>query len=874
MATETNDKYPHKPSAKHTLEEVRKSLEDLVRNEFDDVEPAPKPVRAAETDATPEDDKAHRSLSNLPRRKPAGLDTTQLLRSLKGLISDELSAGDGAPAHPHRGDEGAVVEHDDEPASVVSARRESFADADAFSGIDTKATEAAPAPPVPGPEPDASEAVATRSRESEMADEGEEITLEVAPVPEQALAPDADNEERGDSPLEALEKVTETLGEARLPSPISADEGERDTARPAPAETPRDRPGGPPAPEPTTEPWSQLPLLKVVDLPETRGTQRAFAVQDPVFAGDPGHSALPGEGQLADAMPAPPTPPMFISQWLDEDPARQATDPGLGLFAEETDAAMELPSAPATPRREEAPTGDLEEAAPGPVKAPDTGAELTGIDEETADVEPTRESSADQPGRGEIDMLEIPGGDVVDEDTAEAEITLPAPDIDDPEAKATELTREIPEETPMPNDIPSADADEQADIDLSAEPADEPDTAIDRPAEREHARAERSSSNKEQEAGSRTSVASPAPEIGRGEVKREHRTTLGQADNSFMKMTAIDFNAEPSPAEEKSSGSAPESGAPSFNPKLDLAVQPGESDVELPPPDEPKATVETPPSPPLSLVEESSPDLHSKDLKAKETVETPPSLPSSPVQESSPAVRSKVADKGTVPSKRPRADSPQPSVETQRRLERPAAKSKSDKLELALEPNASQQPAAQDAAQQTQPASGVPEWYRRPFKIEQVAPVKPPEPRTKAPSQEARAKSKSPAFGAPDKIPVLDAVVTGRERPKAKTPGVKPERERPKAPPSVREREPSKAKTPIMGGPVKTTPPATQKAGRRDSAAARSLAIQIVAKLNMELRKCGERALSPAIVDRLQYLLREALAQGGSDVDNSKNKKL
>jgi hypothetical protein len=872
MATETNDKYPHKPSAKHTLEEVRKSLEDLVRNEFDDVEPAPQPVQGTEADATPatpENDKARRSLSNLPRRKPAGLDTTQLLRSLKGLISDELSAGDAAPARSYRGDEDTVVEPDDEPVSTASAGQESLADQDAFSEINTRTMQAAPAPAVPASEPEASEAVAARRRENETADEGEEMTLEVAPVPEQALAPDADSEEPVESPLEALEKVTETLGEASPTSSIPTEGGERAPASLAPEKTARDTSG--PTRDPTPEPWSQLPLLKVVDLPETAGAQRAFTVQDPVFAGAPGRDALSGKGQLSEAVPVPQAPPMFISQWLDEDPARQATDPGLGLFAEETDAAMEPPSAPATPTREEVPTGDQEE--PAPVAGADTGAQLTGIDEETADTEPTRESSADQAGRDEMDMLEIPGGDdVVDEDTAEAEIILPAADIDDTEAKAIELTLEAPEETPMPNEIPNADADEQADIDLSAESVDEPDTAIDRPAGREPTREKPSSLNTEQEAGPTTSATPRAPEVGRRDVKREHRTTLGQADNSFMKMTAIDFNAEPSPAEEESSGTTSESPAPPFDSEPDLAVQAGESDVELPPPDEPKETVETPPSPPLSLVEESSPNLHSKHLKAKETVETSPSPPSSPAQESSPAARSKVADEKTVASKRPRADSAQPRIKTQPRTEQPSVKSKSGKLELTLEPD---EPAGQDAAQQTQPASGVPEWYRRPFKFEQVAPVTPPAPRTKAPSKETRTKPKSAAFGAPDKIPVLDAVVTGRERPKTKPPAVKPGRERPKAkaPAVVPAREPPKAKTVMTGSPAKATPLAEQKAGRRDSAAARSLAIQIVAKLNMELRKCGERALSPAIVDRLQYLLREALAQGGSDVDNRKNKK-
>ncbi|MEE8196165.1 MAG: hypothetical protein V3T69_03220, partial [Acidiferrobacterales bacterium] len=53
----------------------------------------------------------------------------------------------------------------------------------------------------------------------------------------------------------------------------------------------------------------------------------------------------------------------------------------------------------------------------------------------------------------------------------------------------------------------------------------------------------------------------------------------------------------------------------------------------------------------------------------------------------------------------------------------------------------------------------------------------------------------------------------------------------------------------------------------------RDLAVRVVAKLNMELRKCGERALSPATIDRLQYLLSEALAQKPLNVDPSRGQK-
>jgi hypothetical protein len=54
---------------------------------------------------------------------------------------------------------------------------------------------------------------------------------------------------------------------------------------------------------------------------------------------------------------------------------------------------------------------------------------------------------------------------------------------------------------------------------------------------------------------------------------------------------------------------------------------------------------------------------------------------------------------------------------------------------------------------------------------------------------------------------------------------------------------------------------------------ARNVAVNVIAKLNMELRKCGERALSPVTIDRLQFLLREALEQHTKDVENSRKRR-
>ena len=68
-------------------------------------------------------------------------------------------------------------------------------------------------------------------------------------------------------------------------------------------------------------------------------------------------------------------------------------------------------------------------------------------------------------------------------------------------------------------------------------------------------------------------------------------------------------------------------------------------------------------------------------------------------------------------------------------------------------------------------------------------------------------------------------------------------------------------------------PPIARGTPAKDTAGTRNLAVQVVAKLNTELRKCGERALNPATVDRLQYLLREVLERGAAAADNNRKKR-
>jgi hypothetical protein len=113
---ETSDpKYKHKPSEKHTLEEVLKSLQDLIRNDLaDGTSGAAKPGTAPMTSrqhegATPGTVEAKPRRDNTsslredfapvaPGSGPVNLDA--VMRSLKDLIGNELNIGDTPPPAP------------------------------------------------------------------------------------------------------------------------------------------------------------------------------------------------------------------------------------------------------------------------------------------------------------------------------------------------------------------------------------------------------------------------------------------------------------------------------------------------------------------------------------------------------------------------------------------------------------------------------------------------------------------------------------------------------------------------------------------------------------------------------------------------------
>lgn len=96
---ETNDpKYKHKPSEKHTLEEVLKSLQDLIRNDLVESPPAagPEPAPATARDTVSRDENTTGRREDFAPQSPGAgpVNLNAVMRSLKDLIGNELNVGD------------------------------------------------------------------------------------------------------------------------------------------------------------------------------------------------------------------------------------------------------------------------------------------------------------------------------------------------------------------------------------------------------------------------------------------------------------------------------------------------------------------------------------------------------------------------------------------------------------------------------------------------------------------------------------------------------------------------------------------------------------------------------------------------------------
>ena len=112
----TDPKYKHKPSEKHTLEEVLKSLQDLIRNDLLDNNQAA--AGKSGSAPIPSEEKPPREYTAPvredfapvnPAAGPVNLDA--VMRSLKDLVSNELNVG-GEPATAEESSPSQAEDHD------------------------------------------------------------------------------------------------------------------------------------------------------------------------------------------------------------------------------------------------------------------------------------------------------------------------------------------------------------------------------------------------------------------------------------------------------------------------------------------------------------------------------------------------------------------------------------------------------------------------------------------------------------------------------------------------------------------------------------------------------------------------------------------
>jgi hypothetical protein len=565
MVMDPNDRQRHKPSPKHTLEEVRKSLEDMVRNEFDDVAPAAKEQQAEGGESASATDnlaadatgRAHEPLQSLPRRKPVGIDTEQLLRSLKGLISHELAEGEGATGIP-------------------------------------ESTEAAPAPAdaiaVHGNQ---SEEVTTQEPAAAVPDDGSlENTVEPEEVDNVTLdalsedsVPEVDlsSEFESEAELLELEAMAEALAEeAERAAPLAINV-ETSNAEPETAEEPNAEPEtAEVAPVATVEqeitPPAQSsppPSLRIIDLPHTSGPLKAFAVYDPALGGELeiGEAPLP-EPRQTDTISEPP---VFVSQWLDE-LSRQPSYSELGLF-DQAEKPTSPPRKPTTPDPEDELTIDLSVVTAVPSDVNDDVAKSEAVhtqDRPKAGHERLDESVARTFRWTDMDRLEIPGGEQYVADVGQEPSPTPQPPIDEDGDTSAQLALDIPGE--MEESIQSRPPFDEAE--LARTQSDEIVEAdlerIDTAGDNLHAdEAERAEEDKT-ELTLASDHTSPTVEPAAQSHDEQASSMLNLDEQDFVNVPSVDFGGDTAVEAEELLPNKDESPEPtaSLGPKPDLASPP------------------------------------------------------------------------------------------------------------------------------------------------------------------------------------------------------------------------------------------------------------------------------------------------------------
>jgi len=235
---QTSDpKYKHKPSEKHTLEEVLKSLQDLIRNDL-----AESASGTAKPGSAPATSQQHQDASSgaadaKPRRGntsslredfapvapgsgPVNLDA--VMRSLKDLIGNELDVGDAPPPAPAETTPAST--HEEYLATEEKIEEyvpEELGQPDSELVIGDEPVAEQPAPAIPPDEPAAAPEIVAEHLPQEFSPLDEELTLEelAETVPPQAEAPVEIIEEtlpQGFAPLDE-ELTLEELAEAAPP---------------------------------------------------------------------------------------------------------------------------------------------------------------------------------------------------------------------------------------------------------------------------------------------------------------------------------------------------------------------------------------------------------------------------------------------------------------------------------------------------------------------------------------------------------------------------------------------------------------------------------------------------------------------------------
>ncbi|HYA39122.1 MAG TPA: hypothetical protein VEI74_12720 [Candidatus Methylomirabilis sp.] len=409
MTTYDPSKYKHKPSPKHTLEEVLKSLQDLIRNDLLDAKSA---VGNAEPPPNSDAGESQSGQPTLEMEKPAleratpvreefapttpesgPINLDAVMRSLKDLVSNELDTGEeSAPAID------AEPETIDAPPPPFDAQQaqpdageiapeeytpEEFTPLDEELTLDETA-EAAPAPPPTSAMPELPGEIS------------EELIIEREPVP--APEPPAKTESVGP-------EITKAGAQQELPfdaPPLPAVEARLPPREPAPASP------LPTSPEPAVDAEAVMP--------ETSGEPPAITL-----AVEP-EAALPTI-DVEESFDA--------GVYFDTTPASaESASPGsvaTTIHAEVTPVTPEPARPDEPPPPEEKPP--LELAIEPTVESTLT---MPSVDFETVDLKPPQESAA-PPVAAESPMPENPPPATASETTMTPE-TTPAPATETPPA--------------------------------------------------------------------------------------------------------------------------------------------------------------------------------------------------------------------------------------------------------------------------------------------------------------------------------------------------------------------------------------------------------------------------------------------------------